>query len=77
MPPTDSPDEEDEDDGLDPLFSESGPVVGWDLLGMPVDGDGEDEEEMLRGGLIEELRRETTEEQGGGAQGVSSGEETV
>jgi hypothetical protein len=56
MPPTDS---SDEDDGFDPLFSESGPVVGWDPLGMPVEGDGEDEEEMLGGGLIEELPQET------------------
>jgi hypothetical protein len=56
MPPTDS---SDEDDGFDPLFSESGPAAGWDPLGMPVEGDGEDEEEMLGGGLIEELRRET------------------
>ncbi|KAK3145714.1 hypothetical protein QOZ80_3BG0256480 [Eleusine coracana subsp. coracana] len=57
LPPTDSPDEE--DDGFDPLFSESGPAAGWDPLGAPVEGDGEDEEEMLGGGLIEELRRET------------------
>ncbi|KAK3148985.1 hypothetical protein QOZ80_3AG0211350 [Eleusine coracana subsp. coracana] len=57
LPPTDSPDEE--DDEFDPLFSESGPAAKWDPLGAPVEGDGEDEEEMLGGGLIEELRRET------------------
>jgi hypothetical protein len=54
-PPTDSPDE----DGFDHLFSESAPIAGWDLLGMAVEGDGEDEEEMLGGGLIDELRQET------------------
>jgi hypothetical protein len=59
MPPTDSPDDDEEDDGFDPLFSESGPAAGWDPLGMPVVGDVGDEEEMLGGGLIEELRRET------------------
>ncbi|TVU44465.1 hypothetical protein EJB05_03908 [Eragrostis curvula] len=61
LPPTDSPDSEsEEDDGFDPLFSESGPAAGWDPLGAPMDGDGGDEEEMLEGGLIEELRRETS-----------------
>ncbi|KAL6636713.1 hypothetical protein ACP70R_024285 [Stipagrostis hirtigluma subsp. patula] len=57
LPPTDSPDEE-EDDGLDPLFSETAGVSGWDPLSAPVDGEDGDEEEMLGGGLIEELRRE-------------------
>jgi hypothetical protein len=59
MPPTDSPDDDEEDDGFDPLLSESGSAAGWDPLGMPVEGDVGDEEEMLGGGLIEELRRET------------------
>jgi hypothetical protein len=65
MLPTDSPDEYNGFDllfsesgpvGFDPLFSESGPIAEWDLLGMAVEGNGEDEEEMLGGGLIEELR---------------------
>ncbi|KAL6893848.1 hypothetical protein ACP4OV_007946 [Aristida adscensionis] len=65
LPPADSPDgeeeeEEEEDDGLDPLFAETGGVSGWDPLGAPPEGDGGDEEEMLGGGLIEELRRETS-----------------
>ncbi|XP_062212786.1 uncharacterized protein LOC133913610 [Phragmites australis] len=59
LPQTDTPDEE-EDDWLDPLFSETGAPTGWDPLGAPVEGDGGDEEEMLGGGLIEELRRETS-----------------
>ncbi|XP_062214236.1 uncharacterized protein LOC133915185 [Phragmites australis] len=58
LPPTDSTDEEEDDDGLDPLFSEIGGSTGWDPLGAPVEGNGGDEEEMLGGGLIEELRRE-------------------
>lgn len=61
LPPTDTTEEEEEeeeDDGLDPLFSETFGAVGWDPLGMPrMEGEG-DEEEMLGGGLIEELRRE-------------------
>uniref|UniRef100_A0A0D9W0H7 DNA replication checkpoint mediator MRC1 domain-containing protein n=1 Tax=Leersia perrieri TaxID=77586 RepID=A0A0D9W0H7_9ORYZ len=59
LPPTDTAEEE--DDGLDPLFSETCvATAGWDPLGMPpttMEGEGE-EEEMLGGGLIEELRRE-------------------
>nr|AAT77922.1 expressed protein [Oryza sativa Japonica Group] len=61
LPPTDTTEEEEEeeeDDGLDPLFSETFGAAGWDPLGMPrMEGEG-DEEEMLGGGLIEELRRE-------------------
>ncbi|KAF0910947.1 hypothetical protein E2562_005340 [Oryza meyeriana var. granulata] len=56
LPPTDTAEEE-EDDGLDPLFSETSGAAGWDPLGMLTEGVG-DEEEMLGGGLIEELRRE-------------------
>ncbi|KAF8748284.1 hypothetical protein HU200_013032 [Digitaria exilis] len=60
LPPTDTPGSDDEeDDGLDPLFSETvGGAAGWDPLGLPAEGD-EEEEEMLEGGLIEELRRES------------------
>lgn len=63
LPPADTAaeDDEEEDDGLDPLFSESGSGgAGWDPLGMPMGGEGDDgEEELLGGGgLIEELRRE-------------------
>ncbi|KAL5217453.1 hypothetical protein ABZP36_018137 [Zizania latifolia] len=56
LPPTDTAEEE---DGLDPLFSETcAAATGWDPLGMPVQMEGYGEEEMLGGGLIEELRRE-------------------
>ncbi|KAG8061306.1 hypothetical protein GUJ93_ZPchr0003g18225 [Zizania palustris] len=55
LPPTDTADEE---DGLDPLFSETcTAATGWDPLGMPVQVEGYGDE-MLGGGLIEELRRE-------------------
>ncbi|CAN6322209.1 unnamed protein product [Urochloa humidicola] len=57
LPPTDTPDD-DEDDGLDPLFSETVAAGGWDPLRAAAEGDGWEEEEMLEGGLIEELRRE-------------------
>jgi hypothetical protein len=59
--PTDTPDDaSDEEDGsLDLLFSETIATVGWDLLGAPAEGDGEEEDDWLGcGGLMEELRRE-------------------
>ncbi|RCV40315.1 hypothetical protein SETIT_9G042800v2 [Setaria italica] len=60
LPPTDSPDNDEEDDGLDPLFSETVGAGGWDPLGAPAEGEDGDEEELLGGGLIEELRRENS-----------------
>lgn len=61
LPPPDTAEEDDEeDDGLDPLFSESAGLAGWDPQGMPTGGEGSDDDEDLLGGggLIEELRRE-------------------
>ncbi|CAN6280864.1 unnamed protein product [Urochloa humidicola] len=58
LPPTDTP--EDEDDGLDPLFSEAVAAGKWDPIGAAAKGDGWEEEEILEGGLIEELRRENS-----------------
>ncbi|PAN44402.1 hypothetical protein PAHAL_9G040100 [Panicum hallii] len=61
LPPTDTAADDEEDDGLDPLFSETVGAGGWDPLGAPAEGDDAgDEEEMPRGGLIEELRRENS-----------------
>ncbi|CAN6303076.1 unnamed protein product [Urochloa humidicola] len=56
--PADTPD--DDDDGLDPLFSEAVAAGKWDPPGAAAEGDGWDEEELLEGGLIEELRRENS-----------------
>ncbi|CAD6215116.1 unnamed protein product [Miscanthus lutarioriparius] len=63
LPPTDTPDDDSdgyEDDGLDPLFSETVVAGVWDPLGSPAEGDGEDDDDLGLGGggLIEELRRE-------------------
>ncbi|EER90673.1 PH domain-containing protein DDB_G0287875 [Sorghum bicolor] len=62
LPPTNNPedDSDEEDDGLDPLFSETVAAGGWDPLGAPAQGDGEEEDDdwLGCGGLMEELRRE-------------------
>lgn len=60
MPPTDSPGDDDkEGDRIYPLFSEAvGGAAGLYPLGAP--SVGNDEEEVLEGGLIKELRRETS-----------------
>jgi len=63
LTPTDTPDDDSdeyEDDGLDPLFSETVVAGVWDPLGAPAEGDGEDDDDLGLGGggLIEELRRE-------------------
>lgn len=60
LPPADTAEdeEEEEDDGLDPLFSDSADLAGWDTLGLPTGEDEEEEEMLAGGGLIEELRRE-------------------
>ncbi|CAL4936638.1 unnamed protein product [Urochloa decumbens] len=58
LPPTDTPD--DDDDGLDPLFSEAVAARKSDPFGAAAEGDGWEEEELLDGGLIEELRRENS-----------------
>ncbi|KAF8685982.1 hypothetical protein HU200_043910 [Digitaria exilis] len=60
LPPTDSPGDDDkEGDRIYPLFSEAvGGAAGLYPLGAP--SVGNDEEEVLEGGLIKELRRETS-----------------
>jgi hypothetical protein len=63
LQPTVTPDDvsDEEDDGLDPLFSGAAGVAQWDPLGAPAEGDGEgddDDDGLGGGGLIEELRRE-------------------
>ncbi|CAM0877128.1 unnamed protein product [Alopecurus aequalis] len=60
LPPPDTAEDEEEDDGLDPLFSEYAGLAGWHPPSQPTGEDGDDDEEDLLGGggLIEELRRE-------------------